>query len=532
MKTRQVARGSAFCILMFCFLGACDTARSPTAVPTTGSVLRRGNGPEPDSLDPQLARTDSAGQILRDLYEGLLVLDRSGAPAPGVAARWEVNADASRYVFHLRQDARWSNGEAVVAEDFVRSWRRLVRPATAAPYADELLILRGATDVLAGRAAPDRLGVTASDAHTLVVELERPAPYFPALVAHWSLLPTDQGEAPRRAGETISNGAYVLSAWIPGSEVRAERNRYYWNAAATHIKTIRYLHIPDANDEYRRFRADEIDTTYSVPTEYLDRPAVASEGPLHRVPQLGLYYYAFNLDRPPFKDARALRQALAMAIDRERLVTHATGLGELPAFGWVPPGFPLYVPQRFAWSGLSPDARIATARRLYAEAGYTRAKPLRIALRIPTGAVHERVAVAIASMWHDVLGVEVELSAEEFKTLLVRIERGEATLFWSSWVADYDDPWTFASLVRSGAGTNLARYRNPSYDAILDAASRTPDPASRSRLLERAERTLLEDAAVIPLYFYVNKHLISPRVHGWTDNGLNVTYSKDLDYTP
>jgi oligopeptide transport system substrate-binding protein len=516
-------------------LAACGRAAPPAprvAAPDAATVLRRGNGPEPDSLDPQLARSVSAATILRDVYEGLATLDRDGVPGPGVAERWQVSADGRVYTFSLRRTARWSNGEPVTAADFVAAWRRLVDPATGSQYADVLKPVTGAAAIVRGAARPDTLGVAATDPHTLAVTLLAPTPYFPALVAHWSTFPTYHGVAPAAPGATISNGAYALTEWVVGSHVAARRNANYWNDAATRVDAVRYLHVADANDEYARYRAGALDATYTLPQQPLARLVAAHGAEIHRGPQLGVYYYGFNLARPPLGNAPGLRQALAMSVDRERLVASVTGLGELPAYSWVPPGVAGYGTQRFAWADEPAAARLAEARRLYAAAGYSSARPLRLELRFASSGTHERIAIAVAAMWREALGVETRLVGEEFKSLLQTINRGETEVFQSSWIGDYNDAWTFAEVLGGDFGINLPHYRSTAYDAALARAERAAGPGERRAALEAAERQLLADAPLVPLYFYVNKHLVAPRVRGWYDNVMNIVYSKDLELAP
>ncbi len=493
------------------------------------SLLRRGNGPEPDSLDPQLARTDTAANILRDVYEGLASLNARAEPVPGAAESWDASADGLTYTFRLRSEARWSDGTPLLANDFVEAWRRLVDPATGSQYADVLQPVLNATEILAHKAPPATLGVAAPDARTLVVHLSAPTPYFPGLVAHWSTFPTYHGAAPGRAGATVSNGAYTLGEWVVGSHVTLNRNPRYWNAPATHIERVEYYHVPDANDEYARFRAGGLDVTYVLPQQPIARLEAEQGALIHRGPQLGVYYYGFNLGKAPFKNAPGLRQALAMTVDRERLVGSVTGLGELPAYSWVPPGVAGYAAQRFSWAAEPYAARLETARRLYAAAGYSAHRPLVVELRYPSGPTHERIAIAVASMWKEALGVDTHLVGEEFKSMLQAVTRGETQVFRSSWVGDYNDAWTFAEVLQGNFGINLPRYQSAAYDALLADAARTADAATRERALESAERTMLADAPVVPLYFFVNKHLVAARVRGWYDNVMNVVYSKDLD---
>jgi len=513
-------------VLTVFVLVACTRAPAPT------DVLRRGNGPEPDSLDPALARSDSAATILRDCYEGLASLDAAARPVPAVADRWTVSADGRTYRYHLRPEARWSNGESVTADDFVRSWRRLVDPATGSQYAEVLAPVEHAEDIVAGRLPPTALGVEAPDAQTLVVHLRAPTAYFPALTAHWSTFPTPHGAPPLAPGRTVSNGAYVPSLWTVGAQVIARRNPAYRAVARVSIREVRYLHVTDPRDEYARYRGGELDVTYALPAASLAQLQQRHGAQVHRAPQLGVYFYGFNLEKPPFRDAPGLRRALALTVDRERIVSIVTALGETPAYGWVPDGVDGYTPQRFAWQSQSAAERLQEARALYAQAGYGPAHPLRVELRYPTGATHEKVALAVTAMWQEALGAQVTPVGEEFRSLLESINRGEATLFRSSWIGDYNDPYTFASVLGGDFGINLVHYRNPRYDALLSAAESTADPALRRERLEAAERQALDDTPLIPLYFYVNKHLVAPRVLGWTDNVMNVVYTKDLSLTP
>lgn len=510
-------------------------AAAPAERAADPSTLRRGNGPEPDTLDAQRARTDASFNILRDVFEGLTAVGPNGDAVPAAAESWTVSADGLEYRFRLRDGLRWSNGEAVVAGDFVAGMRRLVDPATASPYAQVLEPVLNAADIVSGRQPPDALGVTAPEARTVVIRLANPAPYLLGILAHPSTFPVhgaslaQHGAEYARPGKLVSNGAFVLADWIVGSHVVAERNPDYWNDAATHLARVHYLHHSEAGTEFRQYRAGELDVTYVVPPQQFAWIEQNLPGELHVSPQLSVYYYGFNLTRPPFKDNPGLRRALSLVIDRERLTKSVTGLGEAPAYGWVPRGVANYTPQQFDYAGRAFDARVAEARRLYAEAGYSAGKPLRLELRYNSGEVHNRLAVAIAAMWKEALGVETELYAEEFRALLQTIQaRKDTQVFRSSWIGDYNDAYSFAQLLQSGFGINLTGYANPRYDALLAEATRQPDVARRRALLEEAERVMLADHPLLPVYFYVNKHLVKPYVAGWSDNVMNVQYSKDL----
>jgi len=514
--------------------GSAPTAPSAVGPPVARDTLRRGNGPEPDTLDPQRARTDAAFNILRDLFEGLTAIGPQGQPVPAAAESWTVSEDGLEYVFRLREGLRWSNGDPLVAEDFAAGMRRLVDPATASPYAQVFEPAANAAAILRGEQPPVSLGVSAPDARTLRIRLEHPAPYLLGLLAQPGTFPVHgptlarYGAEHARPGRMVSNGAFVLSDWVVGSHVVAERNPSYWNAAAVQVARVHFVHHADAGAEFRQYRAGELDFTYVVPPQQYDWLRKNLPGELHISPQLNVYYYGFNLSRPPFKDNPDLRRALSLVIDRERLTSAVTGLGEAPAWGWVPRGVSDYTPQQFDYAAKSQEQRVAEARELYARAGYSAANPLTVEIRYNSGEVHSRLAVAIAAMWKEALGVETKLYAEEFRALLQSIQRKDTQVFRSSWVGDYDDAYTFLQLLRSGFGINLTGYSNPAYDALLAEATRTADTARRRALLEEAERLMLADHPALPLYFYVNKHLVKPYVSGWSDNAMNIHYSKNL----
>jgi oligopeptide transport system substrate-binding protein len=511
-------------------LGGCGTRESTKS--GTKTEFLRGNGPDPDSLDPHRARSTEAMTVLRDLFECLTRLDAKAAPVPAAAESWTVAEAGTVYTFRLRPNLRWSNGEPVVAADFVAGLRRLVDPATASQYAQVVDVILNAPDIVAGRRAPETLGAAAPDERTVVITLSGPAPYLPGLMAHPSCAPLHRpslalGERFARAGSQVSNGPFVLQEWLQGSYIRAQRNRHYWNDAATRLEAVKYLQIGDENAELRAYRAGELHCTNVVPRGQFDwiRENLARE--LHVSPQLSTYYYGFNLDRPLFQDRR-IRLGLSMAIDRERLADSVLRVGELPAWSWVPPGVLDYTPQVSEFHRLPLPQRLESARAMLAEAGYTRERPLRFELRYNTGEVHNKVAVAVASMWKQGLGVEAKLAAVEFKSLFADVERREVDVFRLSWVGDYNDPYTFLQYLKGSFGINLPGYRNPAYDELLERAARQVDTARRRALLEEAERLMLADHPLMPLYFYVNKHLVKPQVRGWYDNVMNVVYSQDL----
>lgn len=496
-------------------------------------ILRRGNGPEPESLDLHRARSEAALTILRDLHEGLTSIAADGTPVPAAADCCDISADGRIHRFHLRPGARWSNGDAVVADDFVAAWRRLMDPHTGAQYADILGAVRGASDIMAGSAAPSSLGVRADDAHSLVVELARPTPYFLCVMAHPATFPIHRGSLAEhgrgfaKPGTMVSNGAFVLTRWDFGSHLVAARNRLYWNDGATQLDGVEYYSFADGATELRAFRTGQVDVTATIPAAQIGWIRDHLGRSLQIAPQLAVYYLGFNLRKPPFGESRELRQALSMVLDRERLVQSVTGAGEAPAYTFVPPqthGYSPPLPEYAAWPM---PQRIARARQLLRDAGMDRDPPA-LELRYNDGEPHNRIAIAVGEMWKEALGIDATLRAEEFKVLLQDIDRGEVSLFRASWLGDYNDAYGFLQVLKGGFGINLPHYANGAYDDLLERAANEGDVRRRQALLQNAESLMLADQPLIPLYFYVSKHLVDQHVRGWHNNVMNIVYSKDL----
>lgn len=502
-------------------------------------VLRAGNGVEPETLDPHRSEGVSSANILRDLYEGLCSVSPRGEVVPGAAESWTVSADGRDYLFTLRPQARWSNGDPLTAEDFAAGLRRSVDPATASNFAQMLSPIENADAIIAGRLKPEQLAVTVLDAQRLHIRLQAPAPHFLGMLTHSATYPIHRpslqtwGKDFARPGRLISNGAYRLEDWVVQSQVSLRRNPHYWDDARTRIDRVIYYPTEDLNSELKRYRAGELDYTYDIPLVQLRWIRENLGDQLRIATYAGNYYYGFNLTRPPFKDNLKLRQALNLAVDRELIVRKVMNGAALPAYGWVPPGTWNYTPQKPAWAGWSKEKRLAEARRLYAEAGYGPERPLEVEVRYNTHDDHKRVAVVIAAMWKQNLGVRTRLVNEEFKVYINNRQLRKVTeAFRATWIGDYDDASSFTDILHSTHGQNDQGYNNPQYDFLLARAAAEPDVAKRRSLLEEAERLALADAPVLPIYFYVSKHLVKPWVQGWEDNLLDYHYSKDLSLRP
>jgi ABC-type oligopeptide transport system substrate-binding subunit len=523
---------AAALLLATAALAACGRGDAPARGPSAASapsdaaprILRRGNGPEIDSLDPALAVFAESGNVLRDVYEGLTALDADSRPVPAAADRWEVSADGLTYTFHLRRGMIWSNGDAVTANDFVGSWRRVIDPKTGSPWAQTFDQVVAAREIAAGKAPVDRFGVRAVDDLTLEVKLVAPAPYFPSLVSHWSTLPTHRGAAPGRAGSVVSNGPFLLVESTANVGAKLSRNDRYWNAASVKLDGVVYTQASDPRDELTQFRAGDLDVTATTPLQSSEELQQLVGDRLVTSPSLALYYYGFNTKKAPFK-SRELRQALSMSLDRETLTKSVLRMGNPPAYTLVPAGMPDYTPQAPEWASWPYEQRLKRARELYAKAGYSAKNPLKFELRYNVGAGHQRLALAAAAMWKQTLGVEAQPVAEEFKSLLQTIQRGDAQMFRSSWTADYPDAYSFLVSYAEGGSLNLSAYSSEAFNRDLQAAAASADPKARRELLERAEKTFAEDAPIVPIYFLVNRRLVGERVVGWRDNAMRTTYS-------
>jgi ABC-type oligopeptide transport system substrate-binding subunit len=486
------------------------------------NTLQRAIPTDPETLDQHKARSTQAADILRDLAEGLVGYSAEGELVPAAATHWDVSDDGLTYTFHLRESAKWSNGDPVVAAHFVAGVERLVDPATAAFYAEFL---------------SDISNIEAADEQTLVMTLTQPTPYLLSLLTHPATFPihtpsvAEHADGFARPGKFVSNGAYVLDAWVPGSIVSLRRNEQYWNNAATSIDTVNYHVVVQDSAELNRYRAGELHITSTVPPDNFAQVQTELSDQLHVAPYLGVYYYGFNLSRPPFKDNPGLRQALSMTIDREQLTTKVTGRGEAPAYSWVPPGANNYEPPALSYSAMTQAERNQVARNLYKAAGYSEANPLSIELRYNTSDTQRRTAVAIQSMWKEALGVETTLVNEEFQVLLANVREGEITqVFRMSWIGDYNDAHGFLKILESENPANMPGYQSDEFDSLMQKAAVQTDLDARRLYLEEAERVMLADHPTIPIYFYVSKHLVSPELEGWGDNVLDYHYSQHLSF--
>ena len=511
-------------IALVCFLSA-DQIIALTADPST---VRRGLGPEPDSINIHQAQGLAAVNLLRDLREGLVTFDQNGEPAPGQAASWQLLDGGKRYRFSLRPDARWSNGDPVTSTDFVRAWRRAFSADSQATTAGLLRDVLNAEEILAGGMEVKNLGIKAVEPGVLDILLQEPAPWILEILAHPVTYPLHASslDDPRRAPV---NGAYTLDEWIPRSTLRLKRNPEYYAVDSVALETVEYYPIEDPASELSRYRAGELDISETIPAGRFNwlRQNLGSDLRIH--PYLGSFWLGLNLRHAALGQSADLRRALALAIDRETLVRVVLGAGEMPAWSVVPPGVGAYEPALMKETGWTQQQREAEAIRLFKQSGFGGREPLMLELRYNTSGVHRRVAVAVSAMWKQVLGVLTELINEEWKVFVNNRRMGVVTeVFRGGWIADYADPSSFLDLFISGNALNSTFYANPSFDELMKSASLIGGEA-RMESLGQAESILMQDMPVIPLYYYVSRHLVNPRVGGFSDNVRDIHLSRYLE---
>ena len=495
-------------------------------------ILTRGLGGQPGSLDPQRAEDAFSYDVLRDLYEGLTASTPNGEVIPATATSWRIEEGGKVYVFLLRREARWSNGDPVTAGNFVEGFRRALDPATASGAADLLRSIENAPAVLQGAMPSDRLGVRAIDDHTLEIRLSHAVPYFPDILTNTVASPVHPSSIAEaggfsKAGSTVSNGPYVLAQFAPGSSLLLVRNPHYWDSASVGFDEVRYEFIPDENAEFMRFRAGELDVTNTVPEQrFQELLADTASGLQHRA-TLATFYFTLNTERGPLRGQRGLREALSLAVDRHAIAESVARAGQIPAYSLVPDDAWNYEPAYYSWRDASPDVRAARARKLYAESGYRADHPLRLRLLYNENELVQKVCIAVAAMWKDMLGVETELVQMEFKAYLAaRADPAQWDVVRVGWTADYNDASTFLDTMTKDSPQNFGHWVNAEYTRLLVSAASEADPAKRRVTLQQAESLMLNDYPLLPVYFYVTRRLVQPRVAAPAINPMNRTYSR------
>ncbi|HDN9014711.1 TPA: peptide ABC transporter substrate-binding protein [Aeromonas salmonicida] len=501
-------------------------------------TLVKGNGDEPESLDPAQIRSGFPGEVvLVDLFEGLVSEDGQGKIVPAQAQRWETSEDGLVWRFFLRPQLKWSNGEPLTAQDFVYAWRRLLDPAQESPSAGLLLAtgINNAQSIYAGALELTSLGVEAESSQILKVTLERPVPYFLQLVSQRPFVPVNEqaitrfGKEWTQPGKLVSNGAYKLVNWAPNERIEAERNIHYWDDLHTRIKRVTYLPLSSQHAERLRYEAGEIQLTNKVALGYYQKTKQTTPERIWGLPLLGTYLYTFNLRRPELQDVR-VRQALAMTIDRHVLTEQVSGQGERPAWSLLP-GMPGYEALGSPLALQDQPTRLVKAAALMVQAGYNSARPLKLTLTYNTSESHKKLALAVAAMWKP-LGVEVSLNNMEWSAYQVAKDSGDFMLVRSFLFGDYVEPSSMLNSFRCQDPQNESGYCNPAFDGLLQQASDTLDGSTRTGLYRQAEQLLMDEMPAIPVYHYNQMRLVDPTLRGLPSQNLKgAIATKDLYFS-
>lgn len=482
------------------------------------------NAAEPESLDAHKVSGVPETNILRQLFEGLTTTNKDGKTIPGIAENWE-STDNKNWIFHLR-DAKWSNGDPITAEDFVYSFKRLVDPSTAAPYASYLgdVKVKNAEEIVESKMPVDSLGVTAINSKTLKIELTDPVPYFADTLIHTSVLPVHKatvekyGDKWTSPDHIVSNGAYKLSSWQVNDKIVLERNTNYYNNAETIINVVTFYPIGSATTDVARYKAGDLDVTYNeIPAEQFKSLKKDLPNDLKISPLLCTYYYELNTRKSPFDDVR-VRRALAMALDRRVITDKVLGQGQTPAYQFSPVGINGIDENHPEWESWTKEKRIAEAKKLLNEAGYNKEHPLNFELLYNTSENHKKIAIAVNSLLKSSLGfVTANLDNKEWKTYLDARRTGDYQMARAGWCSDYNEASSFLNTLKSNNGNNYGKYASKQYDEIIDETLKPGlTEEQRKDYYDKAEAIIDQDQPIVSVYHYVNVRLVKPYVDGYS----------------
>ncbi|HVZ92176.1 MAG TPA: peptide ABC transporter substrate-binding protein [Rhizomicrobium sp.] len=499
-----------------------------------GKTLNRGNGAEPDTLDPHKAQGQWEYNVIGDMFLGLMTEDAAGDPTYGACESYSASADGLVYTFRIRDHA-WSDGVPVTAQDFVYSFRRIANPKFAAQYVSILYPIKNMEAAASGRVPVEDIGVRAIDERTLEITFRFQVPYIAQLLTHFASFAVPRhvvekhGEDWLRPENIAVNGPYKLKEWLPNDHIELVKNEKFYDARNVRIERVLFYPTQDAEAALKRMRGGEFDLLDdSLPPQKIDwlRKNMAKE--LRLAPFILSQYVQFNLKRKPFDDIR-VRQALSLAIDREIICSRVERAGEQPAYALIPPGIAGYSGRAQAkFRSMPMSARIATARRLLAEAGYGPSNPLTFDYCMIMTSEVKLVSVALQEMWRQI-GATVRLIPSETQVHYATLRKHDFQAAWSGWVADYRDAKNYLFLFQSSTtDMNYGNYANAKFDALVAQSDNARDPHLRERLLEQAEQIVLDDAAIAPVYFGVTRDLVSPQVKGWISNNINVNRTRFL----
>jgi oligopeptide transport system substrate-binding protein len=498
-------------------------ASSNTNTPTRNTI-NISIGGEPPTLDPDLSGDSISSRVAHDFFEGLVSFDQKGEPIPGLAESWEISADQKTYTFHLRKGIKFSDGTAITATDFVKSWQRFGDPKTGSPQNNMLEIVVNGAQIAKGQLPPSSLGISASNQNTVVVKLTRPSEAFLYLLSNnqgFKVVPikviTSKGAAWTEPQNMVTSGAYKMTEHVVNGYITAEKNPFYYAESTVKIPQIKYLAIVDPNAEFNQYQANNIDITNSIPTDRYKEIKSAYPQELHTTQQDGIYFYDFNMMRPELKNNLKLRQALTMAIDRKIITQDVLGQKQTELYSYVAPTVSngKYADVKYEWANWTREKQIAEAKKLYAEAGYGSNHPLTLEISYNTLDGHKKIAVAIASMWKEVLGVNAIATNMEWKTFIIARQKGNYQVARDGWIAGKDITSYTDFMFLCNAPQNNSHYCNPAYDVLISNANYTLDPVQKQRMYSQAIMLSMNDYPILPLYQYTYSRLVKPYVKGY-----------------
>ena len=557
-------KNAVYLSLLLIIVSSCSDAVSPVDAAIENQILHFGNGSEPQGLDPHIVTGVPEHHLLISMCEGLTIANpKGGENLPGVAESWDISEDGKTYTFFLNQNAKWSNGDPVTAQDFVWSWMRILTSSLGSQYPDMLYYLEGAEEyhtwlsieeikkmmesekdpeILAileelifnhkPKPSFDTVGVKAINDYELKVQLKNPTPFFIRLLSHYSTYPVhretvlkhgtidDRKGLWTRPGNFVCNGPMNLKTWELNKQIIVEKNPLYWDADRVRLNQIRYYPVSNESTEDRMFRAGQLHVTNVVPLEKCPI-YIENENPNLRIePYMGTYFYRVNTLHPVLKN-KDVRLALAYAINRKQIVEKVSKCGQAAAYSFTPPGS----------AGYEPDTEVPfnpeLARSLLADSGYENGEGFPVLeILFNTQEGHRKIALAIQQMWQENLGISVELVNQDWKVYLAREMTGDFQISRAGWIGDYEDPNTFLDTLRPNRGNNKTGWENKEYDRLLEIANSTNEQSLRYKYLMEAERLLISEMPIIPIYTYVRQYQLSSDVKGWYPNLLDTHHPK------
>jgi oligopeptide transport system substrate-binding protein len=520
---------STFFVLAGCFGGGTtkEPASNDSGKPsdqteeTAPKVLRLNNSSEPGSLHPGTAQGTHDSWILEHAFEGLTKKTPEGEIIPGMAEEWETSEDGLTWTFHLRDDIHWSNGDPVTAADFEYAWKYALNPESASTYAYQLYYLEGGQEFNEGKAGEDKVGVTATDEKTLEVKLSQPTPYFLDLTSFYTYYPINQKvqEAnPEWYQETetyVSNGAFKLTEWKHKESIKLAKNEHYYEQDKINLDEVHFVIIDDENTAWQMYQAGELDLVYPLPQDVQGQLMANNDPEFVAGPDLSVYYYNINNKVKPFNNPK-VRKALSMAIERQTIVDHVAQGGQPPAYSVVPPGIPDVTGDYQENTGKLFEENLDEAKKLLdeglAEEGMDQIPNFTLTYNTSEG--HKAIAEAVQEMWRKNLGIEMTLENVEFQVKLDREKAGDYTISRAGWVGDYVDPMTFMDLWVTDGPYNDADWSNAEYDKLVQTAKTTMDQEVRMKAMHDAEKILMDEMPIIPIYFYTKPFTVKPNVTG------------------